>query len=131
MFLRSSGGRIDPEVDVFIDLTGRAFLDRSIPHQIAHLFPKPGVIIMPWEVTDGTTCEQITGMVVTLLENKYKVGWGCVGGHGRTGWLAASVLKALTGCTGNDAVTYVRDHYCEKAIETQEQLDFLGSNLFL
>ena len=122
-------GDIDPKVDVYIDLTGGSYLKRVIPPQLQELLGTPSLIIMEWELIDGYTCSQLPGMVVTLLEAGYTVGWGCVGGHGRTGWLAAKVLQELTNCSGNEAVDYVRENYCSSAIETQTQLNDLGSDL--
>ena len=120
-------GDIAPEVEVYIDLTGGSYLKRVIPPQLQELLGTPSLILMEWELVDGYTCSQLPGMVVTLLEAGYTVGWGCVGGHGRTGWLAAKVLQKLTGCSGDEAVDYVRDNYCASAIETQTQLNDLGS----
>lgn len=48
---------------------------------------------------------------------------GCIGGHGRTGMVLAAVVNVLGGI--EDAVTYVRDHYCEKAVETDAQSNWL------
>jgi hypothetical protein len=121
-------GDIDPEVQVYIDLTGGSYLKRVIPPQLQELLGTPSLIIMEWELVDGYTCSQLPGMVVTLLEAGYTVGWGCVGGHGRTGWLAAKVLQELTDCSGNEAVDYVRNNYCSSAIETRTQLNDLGSD---
>lgn len=51
-----------------------------------------------------------------------KVHAGCIGGHGRTG----TFLAALVAAAGNkDAVQYVREHYCKKAVESKAQVDFL------
>jgi protein-tyrosine phosphatase len=46
---------------------------------------------------------------------------GCLGGHGRTG-TALACLATLTGTPPNEAVEWVRANYCEKAVETDEQL---------
>jgi hypothetical protein len=46
---------------------------------------------------------------------------GCLGGHGRTG-TALACLAILTGTPPNEAVEWVRANYCEKAVETDEQL---------
>ena len=46
---------------------------------------------------------------------------GCHGGHGRTG-TALACLAMLTGTPPNEAVEWVRANYCEKAVETDEQL---------
>lgn len=45
---------------------------------------------------------------------------GCLGGHGRTG-TALALLAVLTGHPADDAVAWVRAHYCPRAVETPEQ----------
>ncbi|GAB3912402.1 protein-tyrosine-phosphatase [Microlunatus endophyticus] len=45
---------------------------------------------------------------------------GCLGGHGRTG-TALALLAVLAGHPSDDAVAWVRTHYCPKAVETDEQ----------
>jgi hypothetical protein len=52
-----------------------------------------------------------------------KIHVGCIGGHGRTGTLFAALVKHMTG--NENAIQYVRDNYCEKAVETAEQIQFL------
>ena len=121
-------GDIDPEVQVYIDLTGGNYLKRIIPPQLQELLGTPSIIMMEWEIIDGYTCSRIPSMVITLLKAGYNVGWGCIGGHVRTGWLAAKVLQELTGCSGNKAVDYIRNNYCALAIETQTQLNDLDSD---
>lgn len=63
------------------------------------------------------TCNQ-------LLLGK-KIHAGCIGGHGRTGTFLAAVVAQMTGMA--DAIQYVREHYCKKAVESKEQIDFLVS----
>jgi hypothetical protein len=46
---------------------------------------------------------------------------GCLGGHGRTG-TALACLAILTGTPPDEAVEWVRANYCEKAVETDQQL---------
>jgi hypothetical protein len=50
---------------------------------------------------------------------------GCLGGHGRTG-TALAVLAVLTGHPPADAVGWVRARYCDQAVETAEQADFVA-----
>jgi hypothetical protein len=54
---------------------------------------------------------------------------GCLGGHGRTG-TSLACLAILTGTPPDEAVAWVRAHYCEKAVETDGQIrlvtDFSG-----
>lgn len=52
-----------------------------------------------------------------------KVHMGCMGGHGRTGFVLAAVVKEFMG--EEDAIQYVRDKYCKKAVESTEQVEFL------
>jgi hypothetical protein len=51
---------------------------------------------------------------------------GCLGGHGRTGMVLAALVRMMAG--EEDAITYVRDHYCQKAVETSEQAKWLNKN---
>lgn len=61
-------------------------------------------------------------LVVQLTAHK-KVHIGCIGGHGRTG-MTLSALAFLM-LHEKDAITYVREHYCQKAVESQAQVNFL------
>lgn len=61
-------------------------------------------------------------LMKVLLDNK-KVHCGCIGGHGRTGTVFAALIKAAT--NEIDAITFVREHYCKKAVESEAQVDFL------
>lgn len=51
---------------------------------------------------------------------------GCLGGHGRTG-TALACMAVLTGTPASEAVAWVRGAYCEKAVETNEQLRFVAT----
>lgn len=51
---------------------------------------------------------------------------GCMGGHGRTGTIAAALcIIANLGLRVTDAVQYVRDNYCTSAVESNVQIEFL------
>lgn len=56
----------------------------------------------------------------------FKVHCGCIGGHGRTGTFLAALVRHMTGVEA--AIDYVREHYCKKAVETQEQIAYLGKH---
>lgn len=49
----------------------------------------------------------------------------CMGGHGRTGTGMASILVACGGYRVGQAVQMIRDDYCESAVESQKQIDYL------
>ena len=56
------------------------------------------------------------------LEAGLKVHCGCIGGHGRTG----TFFAALVADFGEpDAITYARKNYCQKAVESTSQVNFL------
>lgn len=61
------------------------------------------------------------------LDTGDRVHVGCVGGHGRTG-LFLSALVSLRMPEVKDPVTYVRENYCHKAVESAEQLWWLEKN---
>jgi len=50
---------------------------------------------------------------------------GCFGGHGRTG-TALACLARLTGQSPRAAVAWIRSTYCDQAVETHEQVDFVA-----
>ncbi len=58
-----------------------------------------------------------------MLLDKKKVHIGCVGGHGRTGTVLAALVRVMI--EENDAIGYVRHHYCQKAVESEAQVSFL------
>jgi hypothetical protein len=55
-----------------------------------------------------------------------RVELGCLGAHGRTG-TALACLAVLTGVPAGEAVAWVRTTYCDEAIETPAQEDFVAS----
>ena len=51
---------------------------------------------------------------------------GCLGGHGRTG-TALACLVVIAGVPPANAVSWVRKHYCNQAVETTEQEQFVSA----
>lgn len=51
---------------------------------------------------------------------------GCLGGHGRTG-TALACLAVLADTPADEAVAWVRERYCDKAVETDAQAAFVES----
>ena len=45
---------------------------------------------------------------------------GCIGAHGRTGTILAC-MAVLTGIPAAEAVAWVKNNYCEHAVETKQQ----------
>lgn len=59
---------------------------------------------------------------VALFQGK-KVVIGCIGGHGRTGMVLAALYARMTG--DDSGAKLVRSTYCQKAIESKEQIKYL------
>ena len=66
--------------------------------------------------------ELIAYLSQAVVDQK-KIHIGCIGGHGRTGLVLAALVRELMNL--EDAVTYVRENYCKKAVESQQQIDWL------
>lgn len=75
--------------------------------------------IRDYHVLPSDVADQAVSRIVSALENKKKVGIFCLGGHGRTGYLACLVLGALDYA---DPIRYVRENYCKLAVESNSQI---------
>jgi hypothetical protein len=52
----------------------------------------------------------------------------CAGGHGRTGTTAAILAYLLDSKeVGDDPIGFIRQHYCNQAVETQAQIDYVAA----
>lgn len=67
----------------------------------------------------------ISGLHARLVKGK-KIHVGCIGGHGRTGLVLAALVKVATG--NAKAIDYVRANYCEHAVETYGQVQWLSEH---
>jgi hypothetical protein len=94
--------------------------------------------IKPWERQVVQVYHHITDMHAPSKPEEFKqlVNWtaeqlklgktvhaGCIGGHGRTGTFLAALLSVVEG--EKDAIAKARKVYCEKAVESSEQIKFL------
>ena len=77
-------------------------------------YPTRDYSVLPDDVAD-----QAVAKIVSALENRKKVGIFCLGGHGRTGYLACLVLGALDYA---DPIRYIRENYCKLAVESNSQI---------
>ena len=75
--------------------------------------------IRDYSVLPDDVADQAVSRIVSALENKKKVGIFCLGGHGRTGYLACLVLGALDYA---DPIRYIRENYCKLAVESNSQI---------
>lgn len=124
-------GAVRPEYDVYVGLDAAAFAfditatwpwNKNKNPQVQILYPIKDMGV-------PHNLEQFNNLLKyieqELLAGK-KVFVGCIGGHGRTGTVLAALVKQMTG--NEDAITYVREKYCKKAVESTEQIEFLNKN---
>lgn len=90
---------------------------------------KPEVVEFLFKITDFTAPTDvlnfkcmISWMAAELKRGK-SIHVGCIGGHGRTGLVLAALIKYVDGT--KDAITALRKIYCDSAVESQDQIDFL------
>ena len=105
----------DIGVDVLIpldSLDGNVW-DWGFTGKIAY-YPINDFEVLPTDILDRLVEE-----ILTYLEEGKLVGMFCMGGHGRTGYIAACVLGLLG---VEDPIDYIRTNYCIKAIESNEQV---------
>jgi hypothetical protein len=119
------GSCLDPVVtdaEIYIGFdSGMKLTERQLPwtpgHEVRYLIQDQGIPNNP------SNFMKLIEWTAARLEAGSKVHAGCVGGHGRTGLFFAALVKVMAG--EPDAIAYVRQHYCRKAVESQRQVDFL------
>lgn len=68
---------------------------------------------------------KLVDIIVSHLKDGKQVEIGCQGGHGRTGTLLSALIMKIEGLKADAAVLSLRDRYCKKAVENNEQLNSL------
>jgi hypothetical protein len=92
-------------------------------------FPWTPGIEFSYPITDGSApgnpknFKKLVFWVADQLVADKKVWCGCIGGHGRTGTFLAALVAHMT--DRKDAINYVRENYCTKAVESTSQVTFL------
>lgn len=81
-----------------------------------------------YEVLPRDVIESLANTIVTRLDRNEKIGLFCLGGHGRTGYVAAIVLGKIGYA---DPIEYVRTRYCKEAIESNAQIKQIADVLQL
>jgi hypothetical protein len=110
------------DADVYIGFDGiMTFTERSYPWNPGHeiLFR----IADRHAPANAAEFRKLVDWAAEQLHAGKKVHCGCIGGHGRTGTFFAALVSVMLG--EKDAIAYVRERYCKKAIESEEQIRFL------
>ena len=88
----------------------------------------PTVVVYPWPdqgvPREPARFRRALSWLLEQLSEGARVEVGCLGGHGRTGSVLASLLS-MQGLTPGEAIDYVRSRYCTEAIETKGQVQFI------
>lgn len=107
------------EADLYISLDKAA---RPLPGK-PHIFHYIEDFSIPIDVVGF---DNAVDCAIEALHKAQVVHVGCLAGHGRTGMFLAALTYKITG--QKNAIDYVREKYCHKAVETQEQISFLHSH---
>jgi len=113
--------QIPREVNLFICLDKIFFLILTQGNT-----PVERISIHLWHISDGGIDRQLVKWCIKKIDAGLTIGFGCMGGHGRTGWLAARLVMHYLNISGPEAVQYVRRNYTESAVESRSQLHDLG-----
>jgi protein-tyrosine phosphatase len=63
------------------------------------------------------------------LQGGARVHAGCIGGHGRTGMFLAALVGSQVPVPGQlSPIAWVREHYCQRAVESKDQIAFLAKH---
>lgn len=114
------------DADIYVALQAGSYVRVPYPWekkkreitQVMYTIPDMGVPSSP------SSFKQMIEWLCNQLQEGRKIHIGCIGGHGRTGMVLAAMVRHLMPEV-EDAITYVRQNYCKKAVESSEQVDFL------
>ncbi len=109
--------KFDVDVLVPLDHLDGDIWDKGFRGEILYC-PITDYGVLPADVLD-----RLVRDILFRLEQGKRVGIFCLGGHGRTGYVAACVLAALG---VEEPIVYLRANYSRKAVETPEQQAEIG-----
>ena len=84
-------------------------------------FPIHDFGVLPYDVA-----EKVSNHIIDALRKGKRIGIFCFGGHGRTGYLLSLILGKLGYA---DPIEHIRNIYCEKAVETNPQVEQIADML--
>lgn len=123
-FVRGGSCRNEPPegTDIFVGFDAGMYLTpRRFPWTAGHeiSFPIHDMGVPP----DLKNFKLLIAWLSNAIMEGQKVYMGCIGGHGRTGLVLSALVHHMTG--NLDSTTWVRTHYCHKAVESNTQVEWL------
>lgn len=116
------------DADIYIGFDASMSIKKTYPWRAE----AQGPLQLCYPITDGSVPKEVEdfkamiGWIALQLIAHKKVHLGCIGGHGRTGLVLAALVTHMTGEL--DSIAYVRKNYCERAVESMEQVKWLGKH---
>lgn len=112
-----------PDYDAYVGLDGSMHLEATgypwAKNRIEHVhFPITDMKAPP----EPELFKELVEWICNQLQEGKKIHVGCIGGHGRSGTLVAAVAAKFG---HKDAIAWARQHHCKKAVESQDQVNFL------
>jgi len=84
------------------------------------------VIALP--IGGGFVDSKVVDVIESVVRQGYKVGFGCLGGHGRTGYVLGELIHRIEKFEKSpDLVKEVRNRWFQEAVETEAQIQALDS----
>lgn len=143
---RAKEGARQVDMGIYLDSTWKSSMQKTtseiflsagleLPSKVRKTWEPPAAplvkgVYLPWRDMSAPTLPQLkelTQWISELIDEGQKIEIACIGGHGRTGTLAAALLlhRHPDKLKANHAIEFVRDIYCDWAIESQAQVDIL------
>jgi len=82
--------------------------------------------IEDYGVLPDDVLNDLASKIINRLKCGKKVGLFCLGGHGRTGYVASVVLGKLG---WEDPIGFLRENYCKHAVESNDQIRHISKVL--
>ena len=122
LFCGSEGEAFDMRVDTLVPLNrlDAAIWDSGFRGEILY-YPIEDYGVLPDDVLSN-----LTSKILERINHGNKVGLFCMGGHGRTGYVASVVLGKLG---YEDPIQFLRSKYCRKAVESHAQVRHVAKAL--
>jgi protein-tyrosine phosphatase/nicotinamidase-related amidase len=125
----------DESITMIISLiTEHEYNEYGVP-DLKQEYQKAGFSFIAYPMLDqGVPDLDSLPSILQTIEKELELGGNvvlhCVGGLGRSGTIAAAFLIYKYGLEPNQAISIVREHRSQRAVESKEQLDFLKENSF-